>query len=423
MEWQAWLAGILFLVVYGMIIWDKYHRTPIALVGAAVLLLAGVLNQEQALGFIDFNTIGLLTGMMIIVGIMRQSGVFEYLSIKAAKKAGGDPIKILIFLAIITALASALLDNVTTVLLIVPVTFAICSRLDVTPIPFLIAEIFASNIGGTSTLIGDPPNIMIGSATGLGMMDFIVNLAPVIVVILAVTIALLVLIYRKSLVVEDANRERIYEFNENEMITDMVLLKKSLLVMTFVIIGFFLHQVVHLESATIAMAGAGILLLISGVDTEEVMETVEWTTLFFFIGLFILVGGLVQVGIIEAVAVKIIELTQGNLTLTAMLILWFSAIASAFVDNIPFVATFIPLIKDIGTLGGMPVDNLWWALSLGACLGGNGTLIGASANVIVSGLAGRHGHPISFAGYMKVAMPLMLVSIVISMIYLLLFYF
>jgi len=423
MEWQAWLAGILFLVVYGLIIWDKFHRTPVALTGAAILLLAGVLNQEEALHHIDFNTIGLLTGMMIIVGIMRQTGIFEYLSIKAAKKAGGDPVKVMIFLAIITALASALLDNVTTVLLVVPVTFAICSRLEVNPIPFMVAEIFASNIGGTATLIGDPPNIMIGSAVGLGMMDFVVNLAPVVVVILAVTIALLVLIYKKSLVTSEANKQRIFEFNENECITDMGLLKKSAVVLSLVIIGFFLHQYIHMESATIAMSGAGILLLISGVNPEKVMETVEWTTLFFFMGLFILVGGLVNVGIIEAIALKIIDITQGNLTLTAMLILWFSAIASAFVDNIPFVATFIPLIQDMGTLGGMQTDNLWWALSLGACLGGNGTLIGASANVIVSGISERNGYPMSFVGYMKIALPLMLVSIVISMIYLLLFFF
>lgn len=423
MEWQAWAAGLLFLIVYGLIIWEKFHRTAVAMVGAAIVIIIGILNQHEALGFIDFNTIGLLAGMMVIVGIMRETGIFEYMAIKAAKKAGGDPIRIMLYLALITGIASPLLDNVTTVLLVVPVTFAICRKLGINPMPILIAEILASNIGGTATLIGDPPNIMIGSATGLGFMDFIVNLAPVVVIILAVTLWLLVLIYRKTLVINENEKQKINEFDENEAITDPVLLKKCLWVLGIVMAGFMLHQYMHLESATIALAGAGLLLLVSGVNPEKAMETVEWATLFFFIGLFVLVGGLEKTGIIEEVAKKTIELTQGNLTLTAMLVLWLSAIASAFVDNIPFVATFIPLLQEIGAMGAMPIDNLWWALSLGACLGGNGTLIGASANVIVSGMAERHGYPISFAGFMKVAFPLMLVSIVISSVYLLLFYF
>jgi len=423
MEWQAWVAGLLFLVVYGLIIWEKFHRTAVAMVGAAIVIIIGILNQHEALGFIDFNTIGLLAGMMVIVGIMRETGVFEYVAIKAAKKAGGDPIRIMLYLALITGIASPLLDNVTTVLLVVPVTFAICGKLGINPMPILIAEILASNIGGTATLIGDPPNIMIGSATGLGFMDFVVNLAPIVVVILAVTLWLLVLIYRKTLVIDEADKQKINEFDENKAITDPVLLKKCLWVLGLVMVGFMLHQYVHLDSATIALAGAGLLLLVSGVNPEKAMETVEWATLFFFIGLFVLVGGLEKTGIIEEVAKRTIELTQGNLTLTAMLVLWLSAIASAFVDNIPFVATFIPLIQEIGAMGAMPIDNLWWALSLGACLGGNGTLIGASANVIVSGMAERHGYPISFVGFMKVAMPLMLVSIVISSVYLLIFFF
>lgn len=422
MDWQIWFVGILFIIVYAVIISEKIHRTVIALLGAALLLLLGVVAQHEAISYIDFNTIGLLFGMMVIVGITRKSGVFEYVAIKAAHSTGGDPIKILIVLSVVTAIASALLDNVTTVLLIVPVTLSICYVLEINAIPIFISEIIASNIGGTATLIGDPPNIMIGSAVGLGFMDFVINLGPVVVVILIVTIFLLKLIYKEQLHTTEENKLKLMQMNANDAINDTVLLKKSLSVIGLVMMGFILHQYLGLESATIAIAGAAILMLITGEDPEEALLTVEWATLFFFVGLFILVGGLEKVGIIESMAREAVNLTQGNQTMATILVLWFSAIASGFIDNIPFVATFIPLIKEIGAIGHMNIEPLWWALSLGACLGGNGTLIGASANVIVSGIAAREGHPISFLGYMKVAFPLMLVSIVISMIYLLLFF-
>lgn len=422
MEWQIWFAGILFLIVYAFIISEKIHRTVLALCGAVLLVLLGVLTQHEAVGFIDFNTIGLLFGMMVIVGITSKSGVFEYVAIRAAHSTGGNPMKIMIALSLITAVASALLDNVTTVLLVVPVTISICSALEVNPVPFFIAEILASNIGGTATLIGDPPNIMIGSATGIGFMDFVVNLGPVVAVILTVTLILLKLIYKKRLETSEENKARLLAMDAESAIKDRQLLQKSLVVIGLVILGFFLHQYLHLESATIAIAGAALLMLVSRSAPEEALHSVEWSTLFFFVGLFILVGGLEKTGIIGGMARQGISLTQGDVTLTAMLVLWFSAIASAFVDNIPFVATFIPLIQEMGQIGSMNTGPLWWALSLGACLGGNGTLIGASANVIVSGMAEREGHPISFLGYMKIAFPLMIVSIIIAMIYLLLFF-
>ncbi|MGS0763350.1 SLC13 family permease [Syntrophomonas curvata] len=421
MDWQVWFSAILFLLVYAVIISEKIHRTAIALFGAALLVVLGILDFTEAVGKVDFNTIGLLAGMMIIVGITRKSGVFEYMAIKAAHQTGGDPVKTMIALSIVTAVASAFLDNVTTVLLIVPVTISICSALRISPVPIFIAEILASNIGGTATLIGDPPNIMIASAAGLGFMDFIYNIAPVVIVIFIVTILLLKVIYGKKLQAAEEDKAKLKAMNPEDAIKDRPLMIKSLTLIALVILGFITHSALGLEPAAIALAGASVLLLITRENPEEVLQTVEWATLFFFIGLFILVGGLEKVGIIEDMARGAIAVTHGDLTISAILILWLSAIASAFIDNIPFVATFIPLIKEMGTIGHMDIMPLWWALSLGACLGGNGTIIGASANVIVSGIASREGYPMTFLGYMKIAFPLMLVSIVIAMIYLLLF--
>lgn len=422
MEWQTWFAGILFLLVYAFIISEKIHRTIIALFGAALLIILGVISQHEAIEYIDFNTIGLLFGMMVIVGITRKSGVFEFIAIKAAQSTGGDPIRIMIALSIFTAVASALLDNVTTVLLVVPVTISICAALEINPVPIFVAEILSSNIGGTATLIGDPPNIMIGSAANLGFMDFVINLLPIVIIIFIVTLLCLKMIYKKSLETSEENKARLMDMNAYEAIKDMVLLKRSLAVIAFVVLGFVTHQYLGLESASIAISGAALLMLITREDPEEALVTVEWATLFFFIGLFILVGGLEKVGIIEGMAREAVKLTEGNVTLSAIFILWFSAIASAFIDNIPFVATFIPLIKEMGQIGHMNIAPLWWALSLGACLGGNGTIIGASANVIVSGIAAREGHPLTFLYYMKIAFPLMLISIAIATGYLLIFF-
>ena len=412
----------IFLVIYGIIISEKINRTAISLFGAIVMIILGILNQEQAIEHIDFNTIGLLVGMMIIVNILKRTGVFEYLAIRAAKKAKGDPWKILVLFAIITAFSSAFLDNVTTILLIVPVTLVITDTLDTNPIPFMFTEILIANIGGTATLIGDPPNIMIGSATGLGFVDFIVNLAPVVIVISVATLFLLKLIYKDFLKAKDENKQKIMKMDETITIKDTLLLKKSLIVLFLTILGFMVHAQFHLESATVALGGAALLLVISKIDPEEILFEVEWTTIFFFMGLFILVGSLVEVGVIDNLAKKMLELTKGNLFVTTLTILWVSAIASAFLDNIPFVATMIPLIKAMTASGQLDANPLWWALALGACLGGNGTIIGASANVIVTGIMAREGRPVSFMSFMRIGFPMMIVSIIISTIYLILFY-
>ncbi|MDR3600595.1 MAG: ArsB/NhaD family transporter [Desulfosporosinus sp.] len=414
---------VIFFLAYGLIISEKINRTVVALLGASLILFANVITQEQAIQYIDFNTLGLLIGMMIIVGITRRTGVFEYMAIKAAKLAKGDPLLILVTLSAVTALTSALLDNVTTVLLIVPITFSICNELEIDPVPFLISQILASNIGGTATLIGDPPNIMIGSAAGLSFMDFLNNLFVPILLTFIATMLVFRVVYRKQLIASAIAKSRIMNLPEIEAIKDYALLKKSLFVLALTVLGFITHNMLHLEPATIALGGATLLMFITKEEPEDILLAVEWPTLFFFAGLFIIVGALNHVGVIEWVARESIEATGGALISTTMLILWLSAIASAFIDNIPFVATMIPLIQKMGQIGG--IENLrpfWWALSLGACLGGNGTLIGASANVIVAGLAEKNGIVITFRGFMKIAFPLMLLSIIISSFYILLAY-
>lgn len=417
-----WMAIIIFLAAYSLIVVEKFHRSVVALMGAAVVVALGIVAQEQAFASIDFNTIGLLIGMMIIVGITRQSGVFEFMAIKSAKLAGGQPLAILATLSLITALASAFLDNVTTVLLIVPITFAITDRLNLAPMPFLLAEIISSNVGGTATLIGDPPNIMIGSATGLGFVDFLSNLAFPAAVILIITIAIMLWLYRGRLQATPDDIAELMKMDERSFIKDWRLMKLSLLVLGLTMAGFMLHQVLHLESATIALLGAGLLMLLSNENVDEVLLTVEWPTIFFFAGLFIIVEGLVETGVIALIARKFLSLTGGKLASTGILVLWMSALASAFVDNIPFVATMIPMLQSVGQLSGIPMESIWWSLALGACLGGNGTLIGASANIIVAGIASRYDSPISFSEFFKIGFPLMLLSIVISMIYLYLFF-
>lgn len=422
---QAIVATVIFLFIYAIIISEKIHRTVIAMVGAMVLIGIGIINLDLAVESIDFNTIGLLVGMMIIVGITRETGVFEYLAIKAAKGARGEPIKIISALCLITAILSAFLDNVTTVLLIVPVTFAIASKLEINPIPLLIPEIMASNIGGTATLIGDPPNIMIGSATKLGFMDFILNLTPIVVVILFITIFLLQLIFRKHITADPALKASIMDLDEKEQIKDMPLLRKCLLALGLTVLGFVIHQYVHMESAVIALMGATFLMLITKKNPEKALHTVEWQVIFFFIGLFVLVGALEHVGVIEELAIWALGITGSSIIATGMLVLWLSAIGSAFVDNIPFVATMIPLIQDMGRLGGIAAADLnflWWSLSLGACLGGNGTIIGATANVVVIGMAEKRGFPITFSHYFKIAFPLMIMSIIFATGYILCWY-
>ncbi|MRN56207.1 ArsB/NhaD family transporter [Paenibacillus monticola] len=424
MEQQAiWAIGI-FLVIYALIISEKVHRTIVAMIGGLLMVGLGIVDQETALHHIDFNTLGLLIGMMIIVSITADTGLFKFIAIWAAKKSKGNPVSILIALALITAVASAFLDNVTTVLLMVPVTFSITRQLRVPPFPFLFTQIIASNVGGTATLIGDPPNIMIGSAVKeLTFMSFISNLAPIAIIVIIVYVPIFILLFRKQIKTTPALTKSIMDMDEKELIADHKLLRKCLIVLGLTILGFFLHQSVHLESATVALAGAFLLLLLTGEHMmEQAFTKVEWTTIFFFIGLFVLVSGLVETGVIAKLAAQAIELTHGNLVATSFLILWMSAIASAFLDNIPFVATMIPMIKEMGNMGVNNLEPLWWSLALGACLGGNGSLIGASANLIVAGMSGKEGHPIKFMQYLKYGFPLMILSIVVSSVYIYLRY-
>lgn len=419
---HVFIALIIFILTYTAIISEKINRTVIALFGAVLMIIFQVMPQSRAFGVIDFNTIGLLIGMMIIVIILRKTGIFQYIAIRTAKASKGDPWKIFLLFSIITAIASALLDNVTTILLIAPVTLVITDTLKLNPFPFLFAEIISANIGGTATLIGDPPNIMIGGATGLGFMDFLTNLAPVTIVIFVITIFIMKFMFRKEFKVSEENRKKVLDFDEHKTINDKKLLIQSGIVLGITILGFILHEAIHLESATVAIFGAVLLLLVSKADPDEILMEIEWSTIFFFVGLFILVGALEEVGIIKMLAEKLIDLTKGNIMITSMLVLWFSAVASAFVDNIPFVATMIPLIQNMQSISGMDVTPLWWSLALGACLGGNGTIVGASANVIAAGMLEKRGIKIGFVRYMKLAFPLMIVSIIISTIYLLLFY-
>ena len=421
METSTIVAIVIFVAAYALIISEKIHRTIIGICGAMLMILLGIINQETAIHHIDFNTLGLLMGMMVIVNITSETGLFNYLAIWAAKKVEAKPISLLVALSLLTAVCSALLDNVTTVLLTVPITFSITKQLNVDVKPFLIAQILSSNIGGTATLIGDPPNIMIGSAVGLQFMDFITNLSAICILIFIVTIALLILIYGNKLHTTDELREKVMQLDEKSQIVEPRLLKKCLFALAVTISLFVLHGQLHLDTATAAMTGAGLLLLISFPQKEamiaKVLSKVEWLAIFFFAGLFILVGALVETGVIKMLAEEAIKITNGDLTATSMLILWMSAYASAFIDNIPFVATLIPLIQDMGQMGMTNLDPVWWSLSLGACLGGNGTLIGASANVVVASMAAQRGKPISFISFMKIALPMMTLSIAISSVY------
>ena len=413
------IAIVIFLVTMAAIMTEKLHRTVAAVAGALLLILTGVLSVESGFSYVDLNTLGVLIGMMLFVAVVKNSGIFEYIAIKAAKIAKGRPWPLMVLFALITAVLSAFLDNVTTVLLIGPMTLAITSMLRINPIPFFMTQIMASNIGGTATLIGDPPNIMIGSAAGLSFTDFITHTGVAVLFVLAATIVCFYFIYGRKLHVEPEAMDSILQLDENKAIKDRSLLIKSVVMILLVVFGFVFHSQLHLESCTIALTAAAVMLLIGRQDVEEIVAGVEWTTILFFTGLFIVVGGLQETGVIQILANGLMDLTEGHMTLTILLILWVSAIVSSFLDNIPFVATLIPLILTMQS-SGVDVTPLWWAVSLGACLGGNGTLIGASANVVLSGISNRHGFPITFASYFKVGFPLMLVSVAISTVFLLL---
>jgi Na+/H+ antiporter NhaD/arsenite permease-like protein len=423
-----WVSTVILAVTYAIIMSEKVNRAIIALIGASVMILVGVFDQTEAIRGIDWNTIGLLTGMMILVSISRRSGIFEYIAIVSAQAAKAHPAGILFVLQITTAVLSAFLDNVTTVLLVVPVTLAICKELEVPAYPYLFAEVFASNIGGTATLIGDPPNILIGTQVGLSFNDFVVHLTPVIIVVMIAQAIMIHLVWGKDLKTTPEREQRVMAMNAEESIKDWLLLKQSLVVISLVMIAFVLARPLHLEPATIAMFGAAVLMLLdnwahhaekAAQNIHQTFGDVEWITIFFFVGLFMVVHGVEHGGLLKLLAEKLVAATGGSMANAGYAILWASAFLSAIVDNIPFVATMIPLIKSMAPAYGGPdkIEPLWWCLSLGACLGGNGTLIGASANLTVAGIAERNSIPFRFMTYTMYAMPMMIVSVAICHVY------
>ena len=428
-----WLSGALLLLTYAVLVVDRLNRSIVAMLGGGLMIACGIVDQDRAIAGQDFNTLALLIGMMLLVAIARPSGLFQYLAFWSAKRARGRPDLLLALLSLVTAVVSAFLDNVTTVLLIVPVTLVIAGELRLAPYPFLFSEVFASNIGGTATLIGDPPNILIGSATGLTFNDFVFHLTPVILVILLVQIAIGQWLWGRRMVAEPEARTRVLAYRPGDAISDRPLLVKSLFILALTILGFVAGDRLGFRPGSVALAGASLLLLLDNWrrPSEEqsrrihaIFGEVEWITIFFFVGLFVVVAGVEHAGVLQWLAGAIIKATGGDRAASAMLVLWASAILSAVIDNIPFVATMIPVIKSMGpSLGGeAALQPLWWALSLGACLGGNGTLIGASANLTVAGIAERNAIPFRFLTFLKFGFPMMLVSIAISMIYIYLRY-
>ena len=406
-----------FVVVMFAIMTEKLHRSLAAIVGAMLVLALHVLPFDAAMEHIDFNTLGVLLGMMLFVSVVKLSGMFEFLAIKAARLAKGEPWKVMLLFVLLTAVLSAFLANVTTVLLIGPMTLTVCKLLDVNPIPFFMTEILASNIGGTATLIGDPPNIMIGSAAGFTFFDFILYDAPAVVVILAAVLVVFYFLYGRKMQVNEEHRARIMELDEHAMIKNKRLLKQSYVMIGLVVVGFMAHGALGLESSVIALGAAGIIMLISGESIEEALANVEWTTLAFFAGLFVIVGAMAETGVIEMLAHALIDATGGNVFVTMLVLLIGSAVISSFLDNIPFVATMIPILLAMESTG-MDVTPLWWAVSLGACLGGNGTLIGASANVVLSDISKKNGHEITFVQFLKTGYPIMLLTVAIAGLYL-----
>ena len=411
------VAVAVFVVVMITIMTEKLHRSLAAITGAMIVLALHVMPFDAAMEHIDFNTLGVLLGMMLFVSVVKLSGVFEFLAIKCARLAKGDPWKIMLLFVLLTAVLSAFLDNVTTVLLIGPMTLTVCKLLDVNPIPFFMTEILASNIGGTATLIGDPPNIMIGSAAGYSFFDFILYDAPAVAIILVAILGVFYALYGRKMNVDDEHKARIMELDEHAQIKNRRLLKQSVVMTALVVVGFMAHGALGLESCIIALGAAGIIMLISGESIEEALSNVEWTTLSFFAGLFVIVGALAETGVIGMLANGLIDATGGNVFITMLVLLIGSAVISSFLDNIPFVATMIPILLAMESTG-MDVTPLWWAVSLGACLGGNGTLIGASANVALSDISKKHGYEITFAKFFKTGFPIMLLTILIAGVYL-----
>lgn len=414
------ISIVIFLIVMVLIATEKIHRTTAALCGAVALILLGIVSFDTGIAHIDFATLGVLVGMMLFVGVVKSSGIFEYLAIKAAKTVKGNPWLIMLVFAIITAVLSSMLDNVTTVLLIGPVTYTVCKLLlDINPIPYFIVEILASNIGGTATLIGDPPNIMIGSAAGLTFMDFIVYDAPAVVIMMIAVVIIFYFLYGRKLEVAQEKRDAVAHLVAADAIHDKTLFRKSVIMIVLVAIAFILHGEFNLEPCVIALTAAAIMLLISGADMEQTIREVEWSTIGFFAGLFVVVGGMVETGVIQMLGEFLVDITGGDTLIAIIVLVWASALISAFLDNIPLVATLIPIISTMGAAG-MDVMPLWWALSLGACIGGCGTLVGASANVVMASISERNGIPMSFMGYLKIGFPIMLVCTAIACVYLVL---
>jgi Na+/H+ antiporter NhaD/arsenite permease-like protein len=414
------LAIGIFVVALGIIVSEKVHRTKVALAGAVAIVATQTIGQEEAIAAIDFNTLGLLAGMMLIVRLTETTGVYTYLAIRAGQLAQGRPLLVVLALAGATAILSAFLDNLTTVLLIVPITFLLADTLDIDAMPLVLIEIITSNIGGTATLIGDPPNIMIAGATGLSFVEFVTNLAPIAVVTFLVVTGVLYLWFRPRLQIAPEARARVMELDARRSIEDPEELKRALPVLIGTILLFFVHKPLHLEPATVAMLGATVLLLVTTQPLDSALAGIEWPTLFFFIGLFVMVGALEETGAIGHIADGVADVTGGNRTAELMGIAWISAIASGVVDNIPFTATMIPVVEQ---LQGETMDNAyWWSLALGACFGGNFTLVAAAANVAAAGMAERSGRPIMFVEFLKVGVPATLISMLLATAYILLRY-
>jgi len=413
------IAVATFLIVLAIVASEKMHRTNVALLGAAIVVLfVGDFSQEQAIESVDFNTIGLLVGMMILVYLTQQTGVYDFVAIRAGQFSRGRSFALTMSLAAITALLSAFLDNLTTILLVAPITFLLADALDIEAVPLLIIEVMASNIGGTATLIGDPPNIIIAGATGLSFNAFIANLAPIVVVTFAVVVPLLYLVFRKRLQIEEVNRRAVMGLDAAASIRDWPELKRTGPVLVLTVLAFFAHQALHVEPATVALTGAAVGLLVTRIELEKALSSIEWTTLFFFIGLFVMVGALEATGAIGHVADAVKDITGGERAAELIGITWVAAIGSAVVDNIPFTTAMIPVVKELQMDAGATGDDAyWWALALGACFGGNATLIAAAANVAAAGMAERAGTPIGFMTFLRVGLPVTVISVGLATAY------
>src|SRR5712692_11200821 len=417
MRGEELLAGGVFLAIYALIVTEKIHRTLAALLGASLVILLRLVDQREAFGFIDFNVIFLLAGMMIIANIMAKTGIFQWIGVEAVRRAAGDPYRLLVLTSLVTAVVSAFLDNVTTVVLLTPIVFFVAQRLGVSPVPFLISQVIASNIGGTATLIGDPPNIIIGSQMGKDFNDFLVNLTPAATAALVVYLFLARWLFRSELraaatVLDAGDIQRLVD--EERRIADPRLMRISAVVLGFTILGFLLSRLFALEGATIALTGAVVLMIVTREDVHEILKTVEWPTLFFFIGLFVVVGGVVKTGIIADLARGVLTVSGGRTDVAALAVLWMSGVISAVVDNIPYTVTMVPLVQELGR--SVDIEPLIWALSLGANLGGNATVVGASANVVVASMSEARGHPITFVAYLRYGVPATLVTMLVSTI-------